>query len=158
MPANTSLADLTATQAIAMLCARDTTAAAYAQALFDRYDSGGFECLNAFISLNRSQVKHFRNLSRTAGVVVARLARSSFVAAHLCDPGSISEAYHWQLKQLFDAACRSWQRQLKWMLSMTVGSPSHLFVAFLWLSKTPLMLKATAPLQQLLDLDVSNTS
>ena len=60
MPANTSLADLTATQAIAMLCARDTTAAAYAQALFDRYDSGGFECLNAFISMNRSQVKHLR--------------------------------------------------------------------------------------------------
>ena len=63
MPANTSLADLTATQAIAMLCARDTTSAAYVQALFDRYDSGGFECLNAFISLNRSRVKHFRILS-----------------------------------------------------------------------------------------------
>ncbi|KAL3163281.1 hypothetical protein ABBQ32_009676 [Trebouxia sp. C0010 RCD-2024] len=56
MPANTSLADLTATQAIAMLCARDTTAVLYAQALLDRYDSGGYECLNAFISLNRSQV------------------------------------------------------------------------------------------------------
>lgn len=57
MPANTSLADLTATQAIAMLCARDTTAVLYAQALLDRYDSGGYECLNAFISLNRSQVR-----------------------------------------------------------------------------------------------------
>ena len=57
MPANTSLADLTATQAIAMLCARDTTAVVYAQALLDRYDAGGYECLNAFISLNRSQVR-----------------------------------------------------------------------------------------------------
>ena len=56
MPANTSLADLTATQAIAMLCARETTAVSYVQALFVRFDSGGFECLNAFISLNRSQV------------------------------------------------------------------------------------------------------
>lgn len=57
VPANTSLADLTATQAIAMLCARDTTAVSYVQALFGRFDSGGFECLNAFISLNRSQVR-----------------------------------------------------------------------------------------------------
>lgn len=57
MPANTSLADLTATQAIAMLCARDTTAVMYAQALFDRFDAGGYECLNAFISLNRTQVR-----------------------------------------------------------------------------------------------------
>lgn len=56
-PANTSLPDLTATQAIAMLCARDVTSVEYVQALFDRYDSGGFECLNAFISLNRTKVK-----------------------------------------------------------------------------------------------------
>ena len=55
-PANTSLPDLTATQAIAMLCARDVTAVQYVEALFDRYDSGGFECLNAFVSLNRTKV------------------------------------------------------------------------------------------------------
>lgn len=56
-PANTSLPDLTATQAIARLCARDVTSVEYVQALFDRYDSGGFECLNAFVSLNRTKVK-----------------------------------------------------------------------------------------------------
>ena len=55
-PANTSMVDLTATQAIAMLCARDMTAVQYVQALFSHYDTGGFECLNAFISLNRTQV------------------------------------------------------------------------------------------------------
>ena len=55
-PANTSLPDLSATQAIAMLCARDVTSVEYVQALFDRYDTGGFECLNAFVSLNRTRV------------------------------------------------------------------------------------------------------
>ena len=55
-PANTSLPDLSATQAIAMLCARDITSVEYVQALFDRYDTGGFECLNAFVSLNRTRV------------------------------------------------------------------------------------------------------
>ena len=39
-----------------MLCARDVTAVQYVEALFDRYDSGGFECLNAFVSLNRTKV------------------------------------------------------------------------------------------------------
>ena len=56
-PANASLPDLTATQAIARLCARDVTAVQYVQALFARYDGGGYECLNAFISLNRTKVK-----------------------------------------------------------------------------------------------------
>ena len=56
VPANSSLPDLTATQAIALLCAREITSVQYVQALFERYDSGGFECLNAFISLNRTQV------------------------------------------------------------------------------------------------------
>ncbi len=55
-PANTSITDLTATQAIAMLCSRNMTAVQYVQALFGHYDAGGFECLNAFISLNRTQV------------------------------------------------------------------------------------------------------
>ncbi|DBA85384.1 TPA: hypothetical protein ACH3X2_006062 [Trebouxia sp. C0005] len=32
------------------------TAVQYVQALFGYYDAGGFECLNAFISLNRTQV------------------------------------------------------------------------------------------------------
>jgi len=55
--ANTSVTDLTATQAIAMLCSRNMTAVQYVQALFGHYDAGGFECLNAFISLNRTQVR-----------------------------------------------------------------------------------------------------
>lgn len=55
-PANTTVVDLTATQAIAQLCARNITAVQYLQALLDHYDAGGFECLNAFISLNRSQI------------------------------------------------------------------------------------------------------
>ena len=48
--------NLTATQAIAMLCSRNMTAVQYVQALFGHYDAGGFECLNAFVSLNRTQV------------------------------------------------------------------------------------------------------
>ncbi|KAL0026963.1 hypothetical protein WJX79_003281 [Trebouxia sp. C0005] len=39
-----------------MLCSRKMTAVQYVQALFGYYDAGGFECLNAFISLNRTQV------------------------------------------------------------------------------------------------------
>ena len=78
MPANTSLADLTAVQAIAMLCARDTTAVAYTQALFDRYDSGGFECLNAFISLNRSQAR-----SGSTFLHIAYYAKSVYIDVDL---------------------------------------------------------------------------
>lgn len=40
-----------------MLCSRKMTAVQYVQALFGYYDAGGFECLNAFISLNRTQVR-----------------------------------------------------------------------------------------------------
>ena len=73
MPANASLPDLTATQAIALLCARDITSAQYVQALFDRYDSGGFECLNAFISLNRTQVCHQSQFTQLLTRLYSRL-------------------------------------------------------------------------------------
>lgn len=55
-PATTNVALLPATEAIAMLCSRNITSVAYVQALFDYYDSGGFACLNSFITMNRPQV------------------------------------------------------------------------------------------------------
>ncbi len=56
-PATIDVALLSATDAIALLCSRNITSVAYVQALFAHYDSGGFACLNSFITLNRPQVK-----------------------------------------------------------------------------------------------------
>ena len=56
-PATIDVALLSATDAIAILCSRNITSVAYVQALFAHYDSGGFACLNSFITLNRPQVK-----------------------------------------------------------------------------------------------------
>ena len=54
--ATINVASLPATEAIALLCSRNITSVAYAQALFDYYDDGGFACLSSFITLNRTQV------------------------------------------------------------------------------------------------------
>ncbi|KAL0036071.1 hypothetical protein WJX79_001223 [Trebouxia sp. C0005] len=54
--ATIDVALLSATDAIALLCSRNITSVAYVQALFAHYDSGGFACLNSFITLNRPQV------------------------------------------------------------------------------------------------------
>lgn len=54
VPAN--LWNLSATDAIALLCARTITSTQYVQALFNHYNDGGFSCLNSFISLNTSRV------------------------------------------------------------------------------------------------------
>ena len=56
-PAAIDVALLSATDAIALLCSRNITSVAYVQALFAHYDTGGFACLNPFITLNRPQVK-----------------------------------------------------------------------------------------------------
>ena len=61
VPAN--LWNLSATDAIALLCARTITSTQYVQALFDHYNAGGFSCLNSFISLNTSRVSIIRSLS-----------------------------------------------------------------------------------------------
>eukprot|EP00891_Asterochloris_glomerata_P009220 jgi/Astpho2/9220/Aster-07177 len=53
-PAN--LYTLSATDAIALLCARNITATQYAQGLIDHYTSGGWSCINAFIGLNTTRV------------------------------------------------------------------------------------------------------
>ncbi|KAL0017720.1 hypothetical protein WJX77_008688 [Trebouxia sp. C0004] len=55
-PATIDVALLSATDAIALLCSRNITSVAYVQALFAHYDTGGFACLNSFITLNRPQV------------------------------------------------------------------------------------------------------
>lgn len=55
-PAQTELAELTATQAIAQLCSRNITAVEYVEALFARLDSG-WSCINSFQTLNRSMVR-----------------------------------------------------------------------------------------------------
>ena len=39
-----------------LLCSRQITAVDYVEALYDRYESGGYECLNPFITYNISQV------------------------------------------------------------------------------------------------------
>ena len=50
-----SLPELTATEAVALLCSRQITAVEYVQSLLDRLDSG-WECLNAFSTINTTQV------------------------------------------------------------------------------------------------------
>lgn len=51
-----SLPDLTAVQAVALLCARNVTAVEYVNALNDRYVTGGFSCNNPWITYNITQV------------------------------------------------------------------------------------------------------
>lgn len=54
-PSTIDVTELSATDAIALLCSRNITSVAYVQALFEHYDNGGFECLNSFITLDREQ-------------------------------------------------------------------------------------------------------
>lgn len=54
-PAQTDLSELTATEAVAMLCSRNVTAVDYVGALFARLDAG-WSCINSFQTLNRSMV------------------------------------------------------------------------------------------------------
>lgn len=60
-PGALDLAELTASQVVALLCARDITAVEYVQALNDRYEAGGYECLNAWITYNFTQVPDLAN-------------------------------------------------------------------------------------------------
>ena len=54
-PSTIDVTDLSATDAIALLCSRNITSVAYVQALFEHFDNGGFACLNSFITLDREQ-------------------------------------------------------------------------------------------------------
>ena len=54
--ANSSLPDLTAVEAVAMLCARNFTAVEYVTALNERYVSGGYACNNPWITYNVTKV------------------------------------------------------------------------------------------------------
>lgn len=54
---NSSLPDLTAVQAVALLCARNITAVEYVTALNTRYVSGGYSCNNPWITYNITQVQ-----------------------------------------------------------------------------------------------------
>ena len=51
-----TLPDLTATEAVAMLCSRQMSAVEYVSALYEHYEEGGYECNNPFITYNISQV------------------------------------------------------------------------------------------------------
>ena len=51
------LPDLTAVQAVALLCARNITAVDYVTALNTRYVSGGYSCNNPWITYNITQVQ-----------------------------------------------------------------------------------------------------
>ena len=51
------LPDLTAVEAVAMLCARNLTAVQYVTALNERYVSGGYSCNNPWITYNISKVQ-----------------------------------------------------------------------------------------------------
>ena len=52
-----TLPGLTATQAVAMLCARQISAVEYVTALYDHYMDGGYECNNPFITYNLTMVQ-----------------------------------------------------------------------------------------------------
>ena len=56
-PSFSELPFLSATEAQELLCSRTVTTVQYVQALLDFYQSGGFSCLNAFITLNATQVR-----------------------------------------------------------------------------------------------------
>ena len=56
-----SLPDLTAVEAITMLCARNFTAVQYVTALDQRYASGGFSCNNPWITYNVTKVTNVTN-------------------------------------------------------------------------------------------------
>eukprot|EP00891_Asterochloris_glomerata_P007936 jgi/Astpho2/7936/fgenesh1_pg.00118_%23_37_t len=55
-PLATPLYELTASQAISLLCARTVTSVQYVNALLSHYDTGGWSCVNAFIGFNRTKV------------------------------------------------------------------------------------------------------
>ena len=65
-PAQTELSELTATEAVARLCARDVTAVNYVQALLSRLDAG-WSCINSFQTLNRTKVGVFHLPSASSG-------------------------------------------------------------------------------------------
>ncbi|KAL3142981.1 hypothetical protein ABBQ38_003263 [Trebouxia sp. C0009 RCD-2024] len=51
-----SLPNLTAVEAVALLCSRNITAVEYVTALNDRYENGGYSCNNPWITYNISKV------------------------------------------------------------------------------------------------------
>lgn len=53
---SSDLADLPAYEVIPLLCNRNVTARQYVQALLDRYQAGGYECLNMWINFNATKV------------------------------------------------------------------------------------------------------
>ncbi len=53
----TALTDLPAYEVVELLCARNITAVQYVEALLEKYESGGYECLNIFITLDVSRVR-----------------------------------------------------------------------------------------------------
>lgn len=66
-PSMMELPDLPATKILEILCSRTITATDYVEALVDRYQSGGFECLNSFIVYNTSKVSLSINNSKHYG-------------------------------------------------------------------------------------------
>lgn len=88
------------------------TAVQYAQALLSHYDTGGFECLNAFISMNRTQVDRSAFLDHSLdhnGDLQRSCIRSNDVN------GSVAEAQTtWSI---YD----TWQKTLEDMPSAGVG-------------------------------------
>ena len=73
-PSFDTLPDLPATQVVQLLCSRQITAVDYVEALYDRYESGGYECLNPFITYNISQVINTRACS--ASTLATRFAQA----------------------------------------------------------------------------------
>ena len=54
---SSSPAELPAYEVVELLCARNITAVEYVEALLEKYEEGGYECLNIFITLNVTRVR-----------------------------------------------------------------------------------------------------
>ena len=82
-PSFDTLPELPATQVVELLCSRQITAVDYVEALYDRYESGGYECLNPFITYNISQVFDAHELivlCQHFGLRLCRVKQTTFYA------------------------------------------------------------------------------